>query len=296
MIYPPKIKRGDAIAIFAPSLQMTDSLELQYSRGMDVLLGFGFEVLEYNYCKNGEEKAHNIHEYFSNKNVKALVALQGGDSCEEILSYLDFELIAANPKIVMGFSDVSVLLNAIAHQSQLITFLGPDLLWKFGGEFSEYDKKEFLDILTHGRKKIIPNSKWQFLKKSTKKPFEGRLWGGNIRCFMKLFDTEYLPDFNNGVLMFEELGKNIDWYNQILDIMYDSGILEQLNGIIIGKNYKSIPNELAIDHLIVEKVDSFKLDLNIMKINEFGHKSDHSIFPIGAKVSVTATSINWDVA
>ena len=283
MIFPPLLNKGDTIAIFAPSSQIDTTLQKQYIKGIKLIKSLGYDVLDTKLLNTPEEKAKQIHSLVNDSEIKALVALQGGDSCETVLPYLNFELIKKNPKIFMGFSDISVLLNAIAYKSGLITYLGPDLLWKFGKNFSSYDKERFIETLENGNNSIPGLDKWKLVKGNADS-FCGQLWGGNLRCFMKLLNTPYLPRLKDGLLMIEDLKKDLNWMSSSLDKLERTGILSKLKGIIIGYNYKCSFNDSELFDLLIEKTKTY--DLGIVKINDFGHNSVHAIFPIGATIKI----------
>ena len=293
MIFPPLLKKGDRVGVVAPSNVVNDVLIGQLNRGVEKLKSFGLEVVlgehvldKYFYSAGtAKNKAGDINEMFADNSIKAIICAQGGDTANEVLPYLDFDLIGKNPKIFMGFSDITVLLNVITFKTGLITFLGPDIIWKFGGFFSEYDEKIFVDILFGRSREIRANSKWALLKKSDKNAFEGQFVGGNCRCFMKLLGTGNFPDVDNGIMLLEEVGKSSAWFDSLFEQWKQMGMFDRLNGVIIGYNHKYEDSfGIKPEDILVEKTNG--CNLNILKINEFGHKSDHAIFPIGAHCSV----------
>lgn len=293
MIFPEIIKKGDKVGVVAPSNVIDDALIEQFNKGVEKLRSFGLEVvlgkhvLDRHLYSAGtaQNKAEDINGMFLDSSVKAIICAQGGNTANEVLPYLDFDVIGKNPKIFMGFSDITVLLNAITFRTGLITFLGPDVIWKFGGIFSEYDEATFFEILFKGQAEIYANSEWKLLKKSDKKNFKGQLVGGNSRCFMKLLGTENFPDIKDGIMLLEEVGKSPAWFDSLFEQWKQMGLFKRLNGVIVGYNHKCEDGfGRKPEDVLVEKTEGF--DLNILKINEFGHKSDHAIFPIGANCVV----------
>jgi len=295
MIVPQKFTKGDYIGIVSPSDALTSSNYEKLKSGIRKLEELGFKVVHgRNYNKkyyyaagNGKEKADDINNFFADKRIKGIFCTQGGDTANAVLPYLNFSLIAENPKVFMGFSDISLLLNAIAKKTGLVTYLGPDIVWKFGSNFSDYDHDTFVNIFFKEEKHILPNSQWQLLKKSNKKPFRGLAWGGNARCFMKLIGTEWFPDLQDAILLVEEVNKTPAWFDALFEQWKQMGWFHKLNGIMLGYNHKCIDvnesNNRKIEDILLEKAESY--DVNILKINEFGHKSDHAPFPIGLPYS-----------
>ena len=113
---PKKLQKGDTIGVVSSSEPIENSeTDEQFKSGIKFLEGLGFKIKlgKFLSSKNTEEKAKDINEMFKDKNIKAIIASQGGETANALLYFLDYESIKHNPKIFIGISDITVLLNAI---------------------------------------------------------------------------------------------------------------------------------------------------------------------------------------
>src|SRR5512146_2988710 len=158
-ILPARLKPGDTIGVVSPSNPVGESLQKQLECGADFLRGLGFQVVlgehvsasTLGYAAAPQEKASDIHAMFADPAVQAIICSQGGATANACLPFLDWDLIHGHPKIFMGISDITVLLNAMFSRTGLVTFHGDDLLWGFGRGQTEYDREEFLDRLVQAQ-------------------------------------------------------------------------------------------------------------------------------------------------
>ena len=211
---PKRLKVGDTIGIVSPSGPVNEELKHQFDKGIDFLKNLGFKVKigknalsnSLKYSATPQEKADDMNAMFADDEIKAVICSQGGANANSILPLLDFEIIKNNPKIFLGISDITVLLNAIYQKTGLVTFHGNDIMWGFGTEHTDYDEQEFKDRLIEGKiGEIKHNSEWGCIRDGVA---EGVLIGGNLNCLNKLVGTEYLPDFKDKILLLESFDES----------------------------------------------------------------------------------------
>lgn len=160
---PEKLKAGDEVRIVAPSRSMAilgdDCIELATKRleelGLKVTFGKYVKDFDEDYmCTNAKDRAEDLNEAFRDKNVKAILTVIGGFNSNQILKYLDFEMIKNNPKILCGFSDITILLDAIYAKTGLVTYYGPHYS-SFGMKKGfEYTLEKFKSMFFGSRKSI----------------------------------------------------------------------------------------------------------------------------------------------
>ena len=158
-IYPPRLKKGDRVGIVSPAgptFKKSDLLKVESSiTGMGLKVKFGKHVLsKHGYLAGKDEKrVADIHDMFEDSSIKAIMAMRGGWGSNRLLNMIDFDLIENNPKIIIGFSDITSLLIAIYAKTGLITFNGPVATSKWGRFTSSWFKK----ILMEGKNVTMKN-------------------------------------------------------------------------------------------------------------------------------------------
>lgn len=291
---PKKLQIGDTIGIVSPSGAVSKELENQFNKGVDFLKNLGFKVKvgknalsnTLKYSATPQEKANDINSMFADNEVKAIICSQGGANSNSILPLLDFEVIKNNPKIFLGISDITVLLNAIYQKTELVTFHGNDVMWGFGAEHSDYDEQEFIDRLLKGKiGEIKHNSEWKCIREGI---VEGILIGGNLNCLNKLAGTEYQPNFETKILLLESFDESNapDLVEAELYRLKQMGVFEKIKGLWIG--YYNHKSKIPYEEIVMNVVKDY--DFPILKCDDFGHNTPNTTIPIGTKIKLDATN------
>ena len=284
---PNKLKISDKIGIISPSDPVKDSKLFELGIRRLKKLGFIIELSKNFNSTNPEEKADDLNSMFKDKRIKAIICAQGGDSAEQVLPFIDWNIIKNNPKIFMGLSDITVLLNAITSKSKLITFHGGDIVFGFGKNYSTYDKSNFLNMFVDNKTKVVKANGPRKTIRSGKSV--GKLFGGNIRCLLKLDNTKLLPNFDYSILILEAFKIEKKELLEYLDRLKKLGVFDKIKGIIVGYIYglqKENPDKEQMEDILLKFTK--KYNFPILKINDFGHNCSNTIFPIGCKVELDA--------
>ncbi|MBG0785596.1 MAG: LD-carboxypeptidase [Anaerolineaceae bacterium] len=292
---PEKLTVGDTIGIIAPSDPVRPDQGEHLQAGIDLLTEMGFKVRlgqniysqTLDYTAAPAEKVSDLHQMFADPTIKAIICAQGGDTANTFLRLIDWDLIRSNPKIIMGISDITVLLNAVWKQTGLVTFHGNDLLWGFGDNPTQYDKTEFTRVLVGGLPGPIPaNSPRKAIRSGVA---TGRLIGGNLRCLLKLAGTSYWPDFTDAILFIEAMfispKRCYASFQQLEQIGVFKGIQGAVVGYIDGMQRDGGTGPFMED-ILLEATQDYTFP--ILKINDFGHNCPNTILPIGAQASLNA--------
>lgn len=306
VIKPPKLVLGDTIGIVASSLPVLPSFKENYERGKKILNDLGFKVKEGKTigkirgwaAGTPEEVAEDTNFMFADKGIKAIMAQTGGYSAVSVLEYLDYKLIAANPKPFIGMSDVTNFHLAFLTKCNMVGFHMDDVTFGLGhpwGEDEEYlgefDKEAFMKFLTRGEAPgvIDPLTEWEDWKKGKAK---GHLMGGNLHLLTNLIGTEYFPPlqkFKGSVLFWEEVGEPLHNIARFLTHLKYAGVLDKISGMLIGKiTYIKPPREKEIieptlKEMLLEQLKDYKFP--IMANLDFGHFTVNIPMPVGIKVS-----------
>ncbi len=300
-IKPERLKSGDTVMIVAPAGVEYNKFRLQLSIESLEALGLKVKVADNTLERHGyfpaedEVRAAEINQAFADTEVKAVIAFKGGWGAARTLPYLDWGLIAKNPKIIMGYSDITSLLNAIYHKTGLITFHGPNAgsAW---GEFSTHNVKEIL-FDAAAQHMVNPKEKGEYLTQRrnrtqtiVKGTAEGRMVGGNLTVLTSLQGTPYFPETKGKILMLEDVGENIYRVDRMLTQLSLGGHLNDCAGIVFGG-------------MTDVESDGGYGDFSLMDILEqhcvrsgkptfigamFGHIDDKRTMPVGCTVRMDA--------
>ena len=300
MIKPPKLEKGDTIGIVSPS----DPILFKrgyVKKGIKILNDLGFKtklgkhaLKEYGYMAGtDEERRDDLMDMFENKEVKAIFATRGGDVASHLLDMLDYKVIRKNPKILMGLSDITLLLNAINKKTGLVTFHGPLVAWGINCSFFKlkemdpFSKKYMLKALCSTKPigYVKPVKKRIMIKKGGA---EGILVGGNLECIENLIGTKYEPDFKNKIFFWEEFREYVEDMDRILTHMRLHGIFGKINGMVIGHLEHYLAKGEAYERFekMIKQVTK-GYDFPILKAEEFGHGLKNATIPIGAKARIS---------
>lgn len=306
-ILPKRLKSGDTVGLTAPSSYLRNEKRELLENSVQVLESYGLRVERGQTLTNvdqygisagsAEERASEINDFFKNQKINALWCVQGGNTANQTLELLDYEAIKHNPKPFIGLSDNTVLINAIQHETGLVTFHGTDLKKGKKNEYfdSTYSHQEFKNRLMDGQVgPVAKNSKWKTVRGGKAK---GPLFGGNINCFLKLTATPYWPDLTGAILMLE--GYNLPAENAIYKTTHlrQMGVFDQIVGVIVGDVYSFDQEEQTIPEgkkVLFEDIllaETEKYSFPILKMYEFGHKCPSTVLPIGCEAEVNADSL-----
>ncbi|MCF2947812.1 LD-carboxypeptidase [Paraglaciecola aquimarina] len=301
---PKRLKAGHTIGLITPSSNTWEDQEIHFA--IDVLKSFGFKVKQGKYifqrrgylAGNDKDRAWDINNMFQDKDVDGIFCLRGGYGSPRILPYLDYDLIAANPKALIGYSDITALLNAIYAKTGLITFHGPIAKQNF----SEYTLQGFKDVLFTpqanidlGTPPLFEAKEGQAEKKNrltlvTKGVAKGRLIGGNLSLMVKLVGTPFEPDYSDKILFLEDVEEAPYRVDGMLTHLKIAGRLNKLAGIVFGKctDCTASGDSLSIEEVIKDRLGD--LNIPVLKGVMIGHISDMSTIPVGAMATLDATN------
>lgn len=278
-----KIKKNDYIGVISSSgllkeknkEEIAKSIELVNKIGLKVKLGK--YVYESNVNNLIENKICDFNDMVTDKTIKMIVFSKGGNNVIDIIDNLDYKSIKSNPKIYIGLSDLTIILNAIYKKTGLVTF--HHLIFK-GILKNDFNKKAFVDMFINEKKEICFSKNVQVVNKGTA---TGTLIGGNLISFSKILNTEYMPSLNNAILFFEECDEvDKEKVENILIEFKKNHVFELCSGVILG-NY-------SIDNNYFKDIFKKYVNKPMIKCEDFGHSTYNLVLPIGAKVIFSADS------
>lgn len=296
---PKKLNKKDVIGIISPASSPDEQSRVQ--KGVKYLESLGYRVkVGANVGKNhgylagtDQQRVDDIHSMFKDKNIKAIFTLRGGYGGFRLLDKIDYRIVKNNPKIFVGYSEITSLQMAFFEKAGLMTFAGPMVAVDFYDEVSPYTNEFFWATITSNKKlgkiKFPENQKLPFLKKGLA---SGRLIGGNLAVFAALLGTPYFPNLTGKILMIEDIGELPYRVDRMLNQLRLSGTFKKVKGIILGRFvdcHEHDPNKktLTLGEVIADYIGTLK----IPSIYTFphGHIKDFVTIPFGLKVNLNAT-------
>ncbi len=296
---PKKLNKKDLIGIISPASSPDEFSRVE--RGVKYLEGLGYRVkVGANVGKNhgylagtDAERVEDIHSMFKDKNVKAIFTLRGGYGGFRLLDRIDYRLVKNNPKIFVGYSEITSLQMAFFEKADLMTFAGPMLAVDFYDEISTYTEEYFWATITSNKKlgklKFPEEQKLPNLQKGIA---SGRLIGGNLAVFAALLGTNYFPNLTGKILMIEDIGELPYRVDRLLNQLRLSGTFKKVKGIILGRFVDCYEHDLNKKTLTLgEVISDYVATLKIPSIYTFphGHIKDFVTIPFGLKINLNAT-------
>jgi muramoyltetrapeptide carboxypeptidase len=317
-----KLKVGDSIGIFSPSSPITYTCPNRFERAKKYLQRKGFKIVEgnltgkYDFYRSGsiKDRAEELNALIRNTEIKCIMSTIGGMNSNSILPYIDYEALKRNPKIIIGYSDVTAILLAIFAQTGIVTYYGPALVASFGElpPFVDSTYKYFKEITMDETK--IPylfetpeywsdehiNWETQDISKEKRKNqcitvckgiVRGRVIGGNLNTMHGIWGSNYMPEIKDGDILFiEDSLKDSATIERSFSFLKLNGVLDKISGIILGKH------ELFDDSKTGRK--PYEILLEVLGCNKIPFVADFDCchtqpmmtLPIGCQIELDATN------
>lgn len=321
-IIPEMLKKGDEIRVVAPATGIKiigqDCRKLAQERfeQMGLRVSFGQNTTDDNFdmvaSTDIKKRADDIMEAFLDKKVKAIFTMIGGFNSNQLLPFLDYDVIKGNPKVVCGFSDITALLNGIYAKTGLVTFYGPhyssigmkkgceytlEYLQKmlFEGKYQLKDSPEWSDDLW-----FIDQEKREFVKNGGRKIWheanaEGCLVGGNLGTLMLLGGTQYQPKFEKDtVLMVEDCFTAADadgkMFMRQLQALAQRDDFVNVKALLIGRFQKASEVSAELLDFVVNSIPQLA-NIPVVGNLDFGHTTPVATLPIGGYCKIAKGEI-----
>jgi muramoyltetrapeptide carboxypeptidase len=293
-IKPFRLQPGDLIAITAPSGSIWNKKHIEKIESILKNEGFKTKLGQTLFEQDGylagadELRANELMTFFEDKSVKAILTMRGGWGCARILDMLDYEVIRQNPKIIMGFSDITSLVNAIYTRANVVTYHGPCGYSSWGSFTMESVKKALISTETF----VLKNSSSsdQIQKTWAKGKAIGELVGGNLTVIASMVGTRFEPIWQDKILFLEEIGEEPYRVDRMLWQLKQANVFSQVNGVIIGSFRKCEPEESHKSFSLEQVFDQHfsNVPFPVYSGASFGHIGPKFTLPIGVMVEMDA--------
>ena len=288
------LQAGSCIGIVAPASACED---FDYTAGINLLHEWGYKTklsttLQVNegYLAGSDKlRADELNKFFADKEIDAILCFGGGYGCTRILDYLDYQLIRQNPKLLVGFSDVTALHTAIGQKSRLVTVHGPMLK-----TLSQNPTKYTIASLCRGLCLSVPLGAFLMPKKQKLEALYpgnafGRLIGGNLSVIAAMCGTPYELKGENSVLFLEDVGEEAYAIDRMLQQLWQNGLLKEVKGIVFGQFTHCTPTKQSKYEFTVKEILTQYANLaKVPTIYGFpaGHEKTNAFLPLGVNVKV----------
>ena len=305
MLKPPKLRAGDTIGVISPASKPPD--EQKFWRGIEYLKNRGFSVVVGKNAlkKRGylagrdKERAEDLNEMFRRPDIQAIICARGGYGGPRLLELIDYDAIKQNPKIFVGYSDITVLQNAIMAQTGLITYSGPMVAVEMGAGIHPYTEEHFWPLLIESLSRFSLENPidqpWNVIQEGVA---EGPIVGGCLSVITPLIGSRYFPDYSGGILVVEDIDEEAYRIDRALFHIRAAGILNQLNAIVFGDFIDCEAKDRTKPSLTVEEVlhDAIQgLSIPVIKDFAYGHGRTKLTLPFGARARLDTSTNRFEV-
>jgi muramoyltetrapeptide carboxypeptidase len=303
LLKPARLKPGAVVGIASPAgaTFVREELDVVQDavRGLGLVPRLAPHVLDrYGYLAGKDrDRAADINQFFADSRVTAILPIRGGWGSSRILPYLDYELIRKNPKIIIGFSDVTALILGIAARTNLVTFHGPNGFTSWNSTQTEYFRRvlftaesvQFQNLKDPSDADRLMQVKYRI---QTINPgrVRGRLIGGNLSVLCAIVGSLYLPDMSGAILFLEDIGENIYRLDRLMTQLKLAGVFDKLAGFIFGQCADCAPDadygSLTLEEVVWNHIQP--LGIPAWYGAMIGHIDTIMTLPIGLEVEIDA--------
>lgn len=301
LIRPKRLKKGDTIGLIAPGYAIKPEI---LEEAINTLHALGFKtyhtdriVGNHGYFSNtDEERARDLNEMFANSKVDGILCARGGYGCTRIMTKIDYDNILKNPKALIGFSDVTALLNGIYKETGLVTFHGP-----VGSTLNDpYSIEQLENVVMRPQKKYtLTNVDLDAEKKSdpiyerytiTPGTAQGKLVGGSLTLINALIGTPHEIDFTDAIVCIEDVEEAPYRIDRMLTQLIEGRTFKKAAGIVFGVcagcNESTNPQSFSLKEVILDRIRP--LGIPAVHGMSFGHVENNFTFPIGIRARLDA--------
>jgi len=298
VLVPRRLRKGDLIGIISPASPVHDPSRIEhgvrYLEGLGYRTRVGKNALQRKGYLAGtdEERTEDVHAMFADRNVKAIFCARGGYGTSRILSRINYRLVARNPKILVGYSDITALAMALWKKCRLVTFHGPMVAADTTPDADPVAEESLWRMLTSpGRGAVLAQA--DPLPPQVRFPgsARGRLLGGNLSLLVSLLGTPYMPDFRSGLLFLEEIGEEPYRVDRMLTQLENAGIFSRVRGVAMGQFSDCAPRSNATPSLTLGEImaDATRgASKPFLSGFPIGHEKRTMTVPVGVRASLDA--------
>ena len=292
VLKPPRLRPGDLIGLIAPAStpeagKTENGIRYLERRGYRVTLGKHVKDVRGFLAGTDAHRAEDLNNMINDKNVRAIIAIRGGYGTPRILSLVDYRALKNNPKIIVGYSDITALQMAIFRKIRLVTFSGPMAGVEMGDTIDPYAEEHFWRVITaNGKVGTLDNPAEEPITVLKEGKGTGVIVGGNFATLVSLMSTKFMPALARSVLVLEDVDEAPHRVDRMFSQLLKAGILNKLAGLVIGKFTDCVPSDpskpfLTINQIVKEYARQLKCP--IVSNFQYGHIPKKLTIPFGLR-------------
>ncbi|WP_404341998.1 LD-carboxypeptidase [Pseudoalteromonas mariniglutinosa] len=298
---PRPLLKGGTIAVTSPSAATANREDIILAKQLIEALGYKVKLAANIMARRGhlagsdQQRADDLNALFADQHVDAILCLRGGSGAARILPLLDYEMIRANAKPLLGYSDITALHNALLAKAGVLSFHGPNAT----SDWNPFHVKQFQQLFEQRQKvhyQNLPKAddelvNTQYLTQTiTAGKAYGRLVGGNLTVLTALAGSPYLPDFDGAILFLEDIDEAPYRIDRMMSTLKLMGALDKIAGFVFGDCNACTPGNgygsLTLDQLFTDYIKP--LGIPAYRGAMIGHVKRQFILPVGARVVMDA--------
>lgn len=280
-VLPPALKPGDTLGIVAPASPFDRE---SFDAGLRVLesMNFNLAIPESIFNQDGylagsdQQRADLLNQLFADSDIDGIICARGGYGAMRVLPLLDRDAISRHPKVFVGFSDITVLLDFLVQRCRMVAFHGPTVTTL--GKADPSARNRFLSVLSNPETLTLSTTSSRVIQSGIA---EGRFFCGNLTLFCHLTGTPFQPDFSGGILLIEDQGEAPYRIDRMLTQMRMAGCFDGLAGLALGA-FSDCGSSDAVHRIVADRLGG--LNLPILAGFEVGHETVNMTLPVGLPV------------
>lgn len=297
--FPTSLRKRATIGIVSPASPQRDMSRLD--KGIRYLEGLGYTVVVGEHARSryagylagtDEERLSDLHTMFADPRIDAIFCARGGYGSARLLGNIDYELIKRNPKILVGYSDITALQLALWHKCRLVTFSGGMPSVDMVENMDPLSEEQFWRALTSKRPLGQLRQPWP-ITPIQHGVAEGRVLGGNLSVLVSLLGTEYMPSLRGSILALEDIGEETYRIDRMLVQLLYASVRRRPAGIAYGFWSQSARPLGSTPHRDVNEVLAERRDLTrgpIIADVMYGHERTKFTLPFGVRARLSTTT------
>lgn len=299
LVRPPRLKAKEIIGLISPASAPSSAEKVEkavsYLERCGYRVRLGKHVLDQRGYLAGsdEDRAGDLNEMLRDRSVRAIIALRGGYGTPRILDRVDYRALRKDPKIIVGYSDLTALQLAVLRHSSLVTFSGPMAAVEMWNGMDPFTEEHFWKMITEPTSAgLLLNPADDPVRMSGTGMVRGRLMGGNLSLVVSLLGTRFCPRFDGSILVVEDVDEAPHRVDRMFVQLKYAGVLDSIRALVLGRFTECVPSDPSKPHLTIDQVLSDvvgSVDVPVLANLQYGHIPKKLTLPLGTTAVLNAS-------